>query len=402
MVKAVGGSKISCIYISIDQNQNCQSESVSHDCWHVKLPSVSLVQLVPYSSFAGFPITGGNAGEESEPPKKKNKQKEEQNSAKDEESEESLPWWTSSPLPCTPRVALWPIQWVWFWVELMKFDFRHVLPRAARRRGDNSSPSKTFQNRKAWQFEKKREPGAFSCRFMAGKPMLETISRLGSESSFLEMAATMMMKLWINLRSSSRLTPVAIFVWSHDVAEARSSCHACGAWCGAETARLGLARLGDHQRSRCWVLEDRNMRQEECSVAEHTTCCHRRALRPWVRGHGFYLARRQVPSDVLQTLSRTLLWLVHDEPLPWTVCWPQPQICGAPCIFKSGSPRIGRPSFPCTWQCWNFSPSSAGCRCSKIACVSSLGFRRWWCRTNGCFVAAVFWRKVARESIRSK
>lgn len=40
-------------------------------------------------------------------------------------------------------------------VELMKFDFRHVLPRAARRRGDNSSPSKTFQNRKAWQFEKK-------------------------------------------------------------------------------------------------------------------------------------------------------------------------------------------------------------------------------------------------------
>ena len=170
------------------------------------------------------------------------------------------------------------------------------------------------------------------------------------------------MKLWINLRSSSRLTPVAIFVWSHDVAEARSSCHACGACCGAETARLGLARLGDHQRSRCWVLEDRNMRQAECSVAEHTTCCHRRALRPWVRGHGFYLARRQVPSDVLQTLSRTLLWLVHDEPLPWTVCWPQPQICGAPCIFKSGSPRIGRPSFPCTWQCWNFSPSSAGCR----------------------------------------
>ena len=61
-----------------------------------------------------------------------------------------------------------------------------------------------------------------------------------------------------------------------------------------QAAGLDLARLGDHLRSRCWVLEDRNMRQGECSVAEHTTCCHRRALRP------LCLARRQVPSDVLQ------------------------------------------------------------------------------------------------------
>ena len=54
--------------------------------------------------------------------------------------------------------------------------------------------ARPFKTERRGSLRKKREPGAFSCRFMAGKPMLETISRLGSESSFLifsEMAATM-------------------------------------------------------------------------------------------------------------------------------------------------------------------------------------------------------------------
>ena len=105
MVKAVGGSKVS-MYL----HQHCPESKLpvwTHFSRLLTCSTVLLFVSLSYSSFAGFPITGGNGGEEPEPPKKKNKQKEEQNSAKDEESEESLPWWRSSLLICRGAHRVW-------------------------------------------------------------------------------------------------------------------------------------------------------------------------------------------------------------------------------------------------------------------------------------------------------